>query len=227
MTLPGGRMPALYGRQDARCYGSERRGRKKFKGYVARRCPTGKYRNAMDDEERARIRDSQNGDPTAFAELIKTHQRMIHALTYRMTGSLADAEDLAQETFIQAHHQVGQFRGEASFSSWLYRIAVNKCLNWRKREARRGEVHEAWAAQSGLGDPPTDDALAKRVQAALMKLHPKQRAAVVLTIYEGHNHAEAARVLGCSETTVSWRVFMARNKLKRLLATTGPDDERL
>ena len=181
----------------------------------------------MDNEERARIRDSQNGDSNAFAELIKTHQRMIHALTYRMTGSLADADDLAQETFIQAHRQVGQFRGDASFSSWLYRIAVNKCLNWRKREARRGKLHEAWAAQSGFGNPPADDPPARCVQSALLKLHPKQRAAVVLTIYEGHNHAEAARALGCSETTVSWRVFMARKKLKRLLSATGPDNERL
>ena len=65
------------------------------------------------------------------------------------------------------------------------------------------------------------------MQSALLKLHPKPRAAVVLTIYEGHNHAEAARALGCSETTVSWRVFMARKKLKRLLSATGPDNERL
>jgi RNA polymerase sigma-70 factor (ECF subfamily) len=102
-------------------------------------------------------------------------------------------------------------------SSWLYRIAVNLCLNWKKREARRSQAHQSWASTaetSGEADP----ALAGQVQAALMKLDPKQRAAIVLTVYDGHNHAAAARLLGCSETTVSWRVFAARRKLKRWLS---------
>jgi RNA polymerase sigma-70 factor, ECF subfamily len=171
----------------------------------------------MDDDQSAWIRGSQNGDPNAFASLIKTHQKMIHALTFRMTGSLADAEDLAQETFIQAYKQIGRFRGEAAFSSWLYRIAVNRCLNWRKRERRRQEIHEEWS-QSNANEAGPGDAGAKQVQEALLKLHPKQRAAVILTLYEGRNHAEAARMLGCSETTVSWRVFAAKRKLKRWLA---------
>jgi RNA polymerase sigma-70 factor (ECF subfamily) len=170
----------------------------------------------MDDEQIAWIRDSQNGDHAAFAALIKNHQRMIHALTYRMTGSLADAEDLAQETFVQAYQQIGRFRGEAAFSSWLYRIAVNRCLNWRKRERRREEVYTEWGGQDPAGAAPDDNA-ARQVQEALLRLDPKQRAAVILTIYEGRNHAEAARMLGCSETTVSWRVFAAKRKLRRWL----------
>jgi RNA polymerase sigma-70 factor (ECF subfamily) len=169
------------------------------------------------DEERSCIRASQKGDAEAFESLIKTHQRMIHTLTFRMTGSMADAEDLAQETFIQAHRDLQQFRGEAAFSSWLYRIAVNKCLNWRKREARRGAVHEEWAQQKE-GATGSDEAISQRVQEALARLNPKQRATVVLTIYDGLTHGEAARILGCSETTVSWRLFAARRKLKHLLA---------
>ncbi len=162
---------------------------------------------------------SRHGDLEAFTALIRAHQRMIHALTYRMTGSLADAEDLAQETFIQAHQQLGQFRGESSFATWLCRIAVNRCLNWRKRDARRARLHEEWAREQNAGSAP-DESRAQRVQEAVLQLKPKQRAAVVLTVYEGMNHAQAARVLGCSETTVSWRLFTARAKLKRLLADT-------
>jgi len=173
----------------------------------------------MDDDERAWIRESQNGDPVAFSALVKAHQKMIHALTYRMTNSLADAEDLAQETFVQAFQQIGRFRGEAAFSSWLYRIAINRCLNWRKRERRRGQIHEEWSRQDihETGPGSLEEPNTRGVQEALMKLHPKQRAAVVLTICEGRRHAEAARILGCSETTVSWRVFMAKRKLKRWL----------
>ena len=138
-----------------------------------------------------------------------------------MTGSLADAEDLAQETFIRAYEQIGGFRGASKFSTWLYRIAVNTCLNWRQSEARRFQLAahaagEISARPADGGNLPGDQANA--VQAALLKLPAKQRAAIVLTIYDGLNHAEAARVLGCSETTVSWRVFAAKRKLKRFLS---------
>jgi RNA polymerase sigma-70 factor (ECF subfamily) len=176
------------------------------------------------DEEKQRILASRNGDSAAIESLIRTHQKMIHALTFRMTGSTADAEDLAQETFIQAFQQIESFRGDAAFSSWLYRIAMNKCLNWRKREQRRGAVHEEWSRTNETGSSP-GDSQSRQVQKALMKLHPKQRAAIVLTIYEGHNHAEAARVLGCSETTVSWRVFAAKRKLRRWLSAGKKHDE--
>lgn len=141
---------------------------------------------------------------------------MIHSLCYRMSGSLADAEDLAQETFIQAYQHLDDFRAEARFSSWLYRIAVNLCLNWRKREQRRAHLHEQWGQQDQAqsSDNPNQ---AQRIQEALLQLPPKQRAAVILTTYDGLTHAEAAAALGCSETTVSWRLFAARGKLKRLL----------
>jgi RNA polymerase sigma-70 factor (ECF subfamily) len=172
--------------------------------------------------ERELVLRSRHGDPEAFAALIRAHQRMIHALTYRMTGSLADAEDLAQEAFIQAHQQLDHFRGDASFGSWLYRIAVNRCLNWRQREARHARLHEEWGREQAIAATP-DETPARRVQEALLQLKPKQRAAIVLTVYDGLSHAQAAHVLGCSETTVSWRLFAVRAKLKRLLkdARTG------
>ena len=171
------------------------------------------------DQDQLWVEQSRQGDPQAFAELVRRYQRMIHALTYRMTGSLADAEDLAQEAFIQAYQQIGGYRAEARFSSWLYRIAVNCCLNWQKHTRRQAQLQEAWGRDQS-GPTAQDETLAHRVQEALLKLSPQQRAAVVLTVYEGMNHAQAAQVLGCMETTVSWRLFSARAKLKRLLADT-------
>lgn len=180
----------------------------------------------MADADADLVTQCQGGDPSAFEELVRRHQQMIHALTFRMTGSAADAEDLAQEAFIRAYDQIGSFGGGAKFSTWLYSIAVHACLNWRRDEARRCTAHAGCAddmlAQRVNGESaPDDNAMAKQAQAALVKLPAKQRAAVVLTIYEGLNHAEAARVLRCSETTVSWRLFTAKRKLKQWLARNG------
>ena len=182
----------------------------------------------MTDDEQGWIERSLQGDHEAFEALVRRYQRMIYSLAYRMTGSAADAEDMTQETFIRAHQQLSSFRAEAKFSSWLYRIAVNHCLNWRQWEIRRGQIHTQWAEskvalQSDAASTSDNDELGSTVQAALMKLPVKQRAALVLTTYDGLSHAEAARALGCSETTVSWRIFASRGKLRRLLkdARTG------
>ena len=75
---------------------------------------------------------------------IREHQRMIYSLCYRMTGSIADAEDLTQETFIAAHSQRETFRGAAQVSSWLYRIGLNRCLNWQKKRERERRLHQEW-----------------------------------------------------------------------------------
>ena len=173
------------------------------------------------DQEKDWLEQSRQGDHAAFENLIRSYQRMIHSLAYRMSGSLADAEDLAQETFIRAFQQLSSYRGDAKFSSWLCRVAINAGLNWRQREARRAEIHQQWAAEASSAEPHGEaaakDEKSQRVQAALDRLPGPQRAAIILTVYEEMNHAEAARLLGCSEATVSWRVFAARAKLKRWL----------
>jgi RNA polymerase sigma-70 factor (ECF subfamily) len=169
-------------------------------------------------DELIHIQKSLAGDAEAFAALVSQYQKMIFAVAYRMTGSLPDAEDLTQETFLRAFRQLDSFRAEAKFSTWLCQIAMNLSLNWRTRESRRGDIHSKWAEDAfadASGEFP--DELSHRVQSALDKLPVKQRAAIVLTVYENRSHAEAAQLLHCSETTISWRVFTARQKLKRLL----------
>jgi len=79
--------------------------------------------------------------------VIRDYERMIHSLCYRMSGSLADAEDLAQETMIHAHQHLDGFPAEAHLSSWLYRIAVNQCLNWQERGHRLDQLHLEWGEQ--------------------------------------------------------------------------------
>lgn len=171
-------------------------------------------------DELNRIQNSLAGDTEAYAALVKENQKMVHTMAFRMTGSLADAEDLTQETFLRAFRQLGSFRAESKFSTWLCQIAVNLGLNWRARESRRDDVHTKWAADAISGNDSHGgfhDELSRLVQNALDRLPAKQRVAVVLTVYENQTHAEAAKTLGCTEATVSWRVFAARQKLKRLL----------
>jgi RNA polymerase sigma-70 factor (ECF subfamily) len=185
----------------------------------------------MADADDDLVLQCQKGSGEAFEMLVRKHQQMIHALTFRMTGSVADAEDLAQETFIRAYAQIGSFNGRAKFATWLYSIAVHACLNWRRDEARRYRAQtdclgEILAEQRENASGEND--LARQAQAALLKLPAKQRAAMVLTVYDGLSHAEAAKFLRCSETTVSWRVFTAKRKLKNLLdRRTGNEPECL
>ncbi len=176
----------------------------------------------MADADDDLVLQSQAGSKSAFEALVRKYQLMVHALTFRMTGSPADAEDLAQETFLRAYEQIASFNRRAKFSTWLYSIAVHACLNWRRDEARRFRAYTRCADEvrvqpAHAGTDKSDNEMVLRTQAALLKLPPKQRAAIVLTIYDGLNHAEAAKVLRCSETTVSWRVFAAKRKLKRWL----------
>ena len=179
-----------------------------------------------DADDETLVTRSQRGDTAAMESLIRQHQRMIYSLAYRMTGSATDAEDLTQETFIRACRQIGSYRGASRFSTWLYRIAINACLTWREREHKRLEVQAGWVETNGApefdqGRTVTQNDLGRSVHAALLKLPGKQRAAVMLTLSDGMTHAEAAEVLGCSETTVSWRVFVARRKLQKWLAHVG------
>jgi len=174
---------------------------------------------AADDESKL-VALSLSGDREAYAALVRQHQKMIRAVTFRMTGSPDDSEELAQEAFLRAYRQLASFNGDSRFSTWLCKIAINLSLDWRRRESRRGKVHARWTAGVVSGNDPSGgfpDELSRRVQEALNRLPAKQRAAIVLTIYENQSHVEAAKTLGCTETAVSWRVFAARRTLKRLL----------
>lgn len=169
------------------------------------------------------LRRAQAGDEAAFGELVEQHQRMIHSLGFRLTGSAADAADLAQETFLRAWRQLGGFRGDCAFASWLRRIAVSLALNWRAGSTARQRLHDQWGAENSHdSEGESIGAGAERVVAALQRLEPEYRAALVLTVYEGLNHAEAARTLGCAETTVSWRIWRARRQLRVWLADLAP-----
>jgi RNA polymerase sigma-70 factor (ECF subfamily) len=130
-------------------------------------------RMAGSDDESKLIDQSLSGDPEAYAALVNQHQKMIRAVTFRMTGSLDDAEELAQDAFLRAYQQLGSFGGGSKFSTWLCRIAINLSVDWRRRESRRDDIHSKWAADAicennpGSGFP---DELSRRVLASTLTL---------------------------------------------------------
>jgi RNA polymerase sigma-70 factor (ECF subfamily) len=169
--------------------------------------------------ERETIAACQRGDREAFDRLVERYQREIYRLCYRYVGHHEDANDLAQEVFLRAWRSIGRFRGDSAFSTWLYRIGVNACLN--HRALRRAPTQEL---PEGLPDPARgalaraeaeDDA--RRVRDAVARLPEKQRATVILKIFHDLSHEEVASILGSSVGTVKSNLFHALGNLRRLL----------
>ena len=167
------------------------------------------------DDETQLITAASAGSDHAFTRLFNRYYPMIHAFAYRLSLCPAEAGDIAQDTFIQAARAISGFRREASFKNWLYAIAANKSRDRHRQRTRRERLVRDYAALDVAND--AEPATAAAVREALAGLPLEMREAVTLVYYEGLNHAEAARILDCAETTVSWRLFRAKQKLKQQL----------
>ena len=162
------------------------------------------------------------GDLQAFETLFRNHYTMIFNLSYRLCGNAHDAEDLAQDAFVKAACAIRNFRGEASFKSWIYRITLNTAWDFKRKRERKDDLHRRYAEESEIQKDGTGrSGHSEVVLAALDQLSTRQRQAIVLTFFEGLSHAEAADVLDCAETTVSWHIFAAKKKLKPYLTENG------
>lgn len=167
----------------------------------------------------------------AFEELYRRHNRRVYSLCLRMTQNIHEAEDLAQETFIQLFRKAGSFRGDSAFTTWLHRLTVNQVLmHFRKRKARDertsedGEIPEQ--VVSGTEDSakmPVVDRIA--LGKAMAQLPPGYRAVFILHDVEGHEHEEISRMLGCSVGTSKSQLHKARMKLRRLLMQQSTKNE--
>lgn len=181
-----------------------------------------------------------DGDRELFGSLYERYQRRAYRLAYGMTDSREAAEDLTQEIFLRVYEKLGQYCGQASFSTWFYRVAVNHCLNCSKRQRRRqGETANdsklrliTASRQTPWGPPrqeaePTDagtveaNVLQNQIQAqirqALLSLKPEARLIVVLKDIEGLSYEEIAERTGCSKGTVASQLNRARKLLTRKL----------
>ena len=178
------------------------------------------------DQEREIVISVLAGDRQAYARLIDAYKNAIFNLAYRMTGSLQEAEDLAQETFLRAYEKLWRFNPGKSFFVWLYTIGLNLIRNHLKRKKKsesRDLAGEGERAEAGTraGDQPEgillEDEKQKRLQACLLKLPADLREAVVLRFYDDRSFEEIARICGISLSAAKMRVYRGIEKLQGMM----------
>ncbi len=186
----------------------------------------------MDETEL--IRRCQRDDLNAFDELVRLYEKKVYNLAYRMSGNHEDASDLSQEAFLRVFQSIKDFRGQSSFSTWLYRVVSNVCLDELRQRGRRPTISldepvpgdKGEVMQRQFADPaPAPDELAERrevrevVQAGIEELSEEYRLVIVLRDIQGLSYQEIAEALDCSLGTVKSRLNRARLALKEKLSS--------
>jgi RNA polymerase sigma-70 factor (ECF subfamily) len=151
----------------------------------------------------------------AFEALLRRHYDRIHAIAWQLTGSRADADDIAQEVCCSLVEKIGSFRAEAKFTTWLTGVTFNACRDFRRRQRSFGGMIERLTILAGFAPAPDgrDAYDAAWVRSAVARLKPALRDTVVLVAGQQLTHSEAAKILGVAENTVAWRMHEARRIL--------------
>lgn len=179
------------------------------------------------------VQAARQGDREAFAQLVEEHQGRVYSLAFRMVGNPDDAADLTQEAFLSAWRGLAGFDGRAAFSTWLYRLTTNACIDFLRREKRRaalsftleedGEERQAeisderWSPERELERKEARSALER----GLASLSPQHRQILLLREQEGLSYGEIARCLDLEEGTVKSRIARARTALRNFLRKSG------
>jgi RNA polymerase sigma-70 factor (ECF subfamily) len=189
--------------------------------------------STMQVDDRTLVRQAQEGDLSAFDELIRRHQERVYATIYHMTSNHEDANDLTQETFVKAYKALGSFKGDSGFFTWVYRIAVNKTINFLKQRKNRhngfslndldfnAEHDPDLIALISDKNPRRDLNLAElqeKLNEAMQKLSDVHRLVVTLHDVQGLSHEEIGKIMECNPGTVRSRLFYARQQLQGALA---------
>jgi RNA polymerase sigma factor (sigma-70 family) len=184
------------------------------------------------EEDEALVRRAQRGQREAFDVLVERYKRRLYGVVYHMLSNHEDANDMVQDSFLNAYRNLRRFKNQSSFYTWIYRIAVNRTINFIRRNKRRTEYslddfdgaiqtdpdflemmsHATPSREAGLTE------LQEQLNAALQKLSEPHRAVVVMHDIQGMTHADIARAMKCSEGTVRSRLFYARQQLQGILS---------
>ena len=179
---------------------------------------------------------ARSGDREAFGALVEANQNMVYSLALRMTGNPDDAADLTQDAFLGAWRNLAKFDGRSAFSTWLYRLTTNLCIDFLRREKRRGQLSAPLEGEDSEGEEKQLDLPDERwsperaleqseirqaVRQGLDSLSPEHRAVLLLREAEGLSYAEIARALDLEEGTVKSRIARARLALRDFLLKTG------
>src|SRR5437667_11659457 len=183
-------------------------------------------------EDQKLVKRAQVGNLEAYDELIRRYQERIYATIYHMTANHEDANDLAQETFIKAYQALRSFKGDSSFNTWVYRIAVNKTINFLKQRKNKTHLSLNDLDFNAENDPdlvalisertPRRDIglaeLQEKLNAAMLKLSEVHRLVVTLHDVQGLSHEEIGKIMDCNIGTVRSRLFYARQQLQAYLS---------
>ena len=183
------------------------------------------------DLDWAIVQRVQNGEVSAFNQLVQKYRQSLFSIIYNMTGNREDATDIAQDVFIKAFQSIKQFRGQSSFYTWLYRIAVNSSITFIKRAKKQrfinyetidetlvsSEILEYFTAKTKTEKGALLKELQEKLNEALQKLSPKHMIVVILHEVEGMNHKEIADITKTSEGTVRSRLHYAKKMLQAFL----------
>jgi RNA polymerase sigma-70 factor, ECF subfamily len=186
-------------------------------------------------DEFSLIREVQRGNHAAFERLVYAHDQRVLKLALRITGSEADAQDIYQETFLKAFRKLTSFRLECTFSTWIYRIATNVCLDHLRRKRTRNETSATEVNTDGAeydllnqvqdDRPPSNPEqqvlgreIGMHISQALKKLTPRERIIFELKHHQGLTLSTMSGILNCSEATIKTTLFRARQKLRLHLA---------
>lgn len=162
------------------------------------------------------IKKSIEGDREAFSKLLDAYYSIIFRIAYKWCASKEDAEDIAQETCIKIGQSISDFKGDAKFSSWVYRIVINTANDfYRKHQKPVSDYNIEDVESQALS--ATDIIQSNQLWQMVRKLPEKQRDAVMLIYAEELSHFEASQIMQCAESTVSWHVMEAKKQLKDML----------
>lgn len=172
----------------------------------------------MEPSDAALVRDALAGDAGAFGMLVARHYDRIFRVAWRVLGSQADAEDLAQDVCAALPGKLDGFRAEARFTTWLHRVVVNAARDRLRRHATHSRAAEGWGDVEAMRRDEARQAADQQAWLiqAMNALPPDLRETVALVLGEDMTHAEAAEALGVSEGTVSWRMSEVRKRLRRM-----------
>jgi len=187
-------------------------------------------------DDRRLIADCLGGRPAAFGDLVRRHQDRLYNTVYRLLGNAEDAQDVVQEAFIHAYQALASFKGDSLFFTWLYRIAVNTAISFRRKQ--RVALRVQYERGRGGGSEPQDLSEAnqpghaleraeqeRRVQTALSRVSPEHRAVLILKDMEGQKYEIMADILQVPIGTIRSRLHRARLELRQVLEQMNTDEK--
>ena len=177
----------------------------------------------LESNDRDVVEACRRGDPEAFRVLFETHKDRVYSIALRYSGDATVAMDIAQDTFLKLLSSIGDYRGDANFETWLYRVVVNRCLDHHRRGRKLLPVVNdlldlIWNTGETILHQLLRTEFEENVQEVIQTLAPEQRMVVVLRYTEGLSYEEIAEILGCSTGTVGSRLSRAHRVLERRLS---------